>query len=60
MTKFKWVEWADIIHLHWVNDYLDYPSFFKKNNMSRLMDILEFKAKAGVKIYILFGEGLFF
>lgn len=23
------VEWADIIHLHWVNDFLDYPSFFK-------------------------------
>jgi len=22
---------ADIIHLHWVNDFLDYPSFFKKN-----------------------------
>ena len=31
----------------------DYTSFFKKNNMSRLMDVLEFKAKAGVKIYIL-------
>lgn len=23
---------ADIIHLHWVNDFLDYPSFFKKND----------------------------
>lgn len=22
---------ADIIHLHWVNDFLDYPSFFKNN-----------------------------
>jgi len=22
---------ADIIHLHWVNDFLDYPSFFTKN-----------------------------
>ena len=31
----------------------DYTSFFKKNNMSRLMDVLEFKAKEGVKIYIL-------
>jgi len=31
----------------------DYISFFKKNNMTRLMDILEYKAKAGVKIYIL-------
>ena len=34
----------------------DYTSFFKKkneNSLSRLMDILEFKAKKGVKIYIL-------
>lgn len=23
----KWVRWADIIHLHWVNNYLDYSSF---------------------------------
>ena len=23
------VEWADIIHLHWVSDFIDYPSFFK-------------------------------
>ena len=34
----------------------DYTSFFKKkneNSLSRLMDILEYKAKKGVKIYIL-------
>lgn len=24
------VEWADIIHLHWVADFVDYPTFFKK------------------------------
>lgn len=24
------VEWADIIHLHWVSDFIDYPSFFKE------------------------------
>lgn len=24
-------QWADIIHLHWIADYLDYPSFFQKN-----------------------------
>jgi glycosyltransferase involved in cell wall biosynthesis len=23
------VEWADIIHLHWVAEFVDYPSFFK-------------------------------
>jgi len=26
----KWIEWAEIIHLHWVNNYVDLPSFFKK------------------------------
>ena len=31
----------------------DYTSSVKKNNSTRLMDILESKAKAGVKIYIL-------
>ena len=31
----------------------DYTSFFKKNNLTRLMDVLEHKAKDGVKIYIL-------
>ena len=29
-TKCEWVDWADIIHLHWVNNYLDYPSFLRK------------------------------
>lgn len=24
-------QWADIIHLHWVAGFLDYPSFFKAN-----------------------------
>ena len=24
------VDWADIIHLHWVQDFLDYPSFFSR------------------------------
>ena len=30
LTKFELYDWADIIHLHWVNDFLDYPSFFRK------------------------------
>ena len=25
----RWVEWADVIHLHHVSDYLDYPTFFQ-------------------------------
>ena len=24
----RWVKWADVIHLHHVTDYIDYPSFF--------------------------------
>ena len=31
ITKCQWYEWADVIHLHWINNYVDYPSFFKKN-----------------------------
>lgn len=23
------IEWADLIHLHWVSDFVDYPTFFK-------------------------------
>ena len=30
LTKNEWYDWADIIHLHFVSDYLDYPSFFNK------------------------------
>ena len=26
--KSPWVEWADVVHLHHVTDYIDYPSFF--------------------------------
>ncbi len=32
ITKCALIEWADVIHLHWVNGFLDYPSFFKKVN----------------------------
>lgn len=32
LTKHPLVRDADIIHLHWVNNFLDYPSFFKKIN----------------------------
>lgn len=24
----RWVKWADVIHLHHIADYIDYPSFF--------------------------------
>ncbi len=28
LMRSRWVEWADVIHLHHVGDYIDYPSFF--------------------------------
>jgi len=28
LLKSPWVEWADVVHLHHVADYIDYPSFF--------------------------------
>jgi glycosyltransferase involved in cell wall biosynthesis len=31
ITKSKLYQEADIIHLHWVSYFLDFPSFFKKN-----------------------------
>lgn len=30
LLKCRWVMWADIVHLHWVSNYLDYTSFFHK------------------------------
>jgi glycosyltransferase involved in cell wall biosynthesis len=30
ITNNKWFREADIIHLHWVSNFMDYPSFFKK------------------------------
>ena len=30
IVNHPWVKEADIIHLHWVGDFLDYPSFFVK------------------------------
>jgi hypothetical protein len=31
ITQFPAYKAADIVHLHWVADFLDYPSFFSKN-----------------------------
>lgn len=31
ITRTRWYAEADIIHLHWVADFLDYPSFFASN-----------------------------
>lgn len=29
ITSHPWVKWADIIHLHWCNNFFDQPKFFK-------------------------------
>lgn len=31
ITKHPLYEWAEVINIHWVANYLDYPSFFRKN-----------------------------
>ena len=28
LMRSRWIQWADVIHLHHVADYIDYPSFF--------------------------------
>lgn len=28
ITSHAWIEWADIIHLHWCNNFFDQPKFF--------------------------------
>lgn len=30
VTNHPLVKWADIIHLHWIDNFVDYPSFFEK------------------------------
>ncbi len=30
VTNHPLFQWADIIHLHWVSGFIDYPTFFKK------------------------------
>lgn len=32
VSKNKLVKWADVIHLHWIDDFVNQPSFFKKVN----------------------------
>ena len=32
LSNHSLVHWADIIHLHWVSDFIDYPTFFKGVN----------------------------
>lgn len=32
LAKHPLVRWADIIHLHWVPEFVDYPTFFKEIN----------------------------
>lgn len=30
LAEHPWIKEADIIHLHWIGDFVDYPSFFSK------------------------------
>lgn len=39
LSDHKLVKQADIIHIHWVGDFLDYPSFFAKVNKPIVMTL---------------------
>ena len=45
------VEWADIIHLHWVSDFIDYPTFFKEVNKPIVWTLHDKYPTAGVMHY---------
>lgn len=30
ISRSEFANWADVIHLHWIDDYVDQPTFFKK------------------------------
>lgn len=32
LSKHPWVREADIVHLHWISDFIDFPTFFKRIN----------------------------
>lgn len=45
------VEWADIIHLHWVPDFVDYPTFFKEVNKPIVWTLHDKLPAMGVQHY---------
>lgn len=45
------IEWADVIHLHWVAGFLDYPSFFKKINKPIVWTLHDKYPIAGLQHY---------
>lgn len=45
------VEWADIIHLHWVPDFVDYPTFFKNVRKPIVWTLHDKYPIAGVQHY---------
>lgn len=45
------VEWADVIHLHWVSGFVDYPSFFRKVNKPIVWTLHDKHPAVGVQHY---------
>ena len=37
ITQHELYEWADVINLHWVSSFLDFPSFFAKNSFKPIV-----------------------
>lgn len=51
ITNHPLFEWADIIHLHWVSDFIDYPSFFRKVNKPIVWTLHDEFPAVGVQHY---------
>lgn len=45
------IEWADIIHLHWVPDFVDYPTFFKEVKKPIVWTLHDHYPAGGVQHY---------
>jgi len=45
------VKWADVVHLHWVSGFVDYPSFFRKVNKPIVWTLHDKYPAIGVQHY---------
>lgn len=51
ITNSKYYKDADIIHLHWVSSYLDWPCFFRKNHKPLVMTLHDISPLSGGNHY---------
>lgn len=51
IARYPLIEWADIVHLHWVPDFVDYPTFFKKVNKPIVWTLHDKYPAVGIQHY---------